>query len=618
MIDNYRALPIGTMISDYQIQGVLGQGAFGITYLANDIATNLKVAIKEYYPREFAVRDSTLTVKASGSKEDRDNFKWGLERFEDEARVIALFQHPNIVTVERFFRENGTAYLVMEYCDGIPLDEQLKEVSFLSQQDLIKLIVPILNALELIHNSKYLHRDIKPGNIYIRSNGTPILLDFGAARQDLVSHSRSITSLATPGYAPYEQYSTHAEQGPSSDIYGFAATLYKVVTGKRPLDAPSRVLDDTQLKAKNIASGQYDENILNAIDAGLAVKPSDRPSSIAAWRKIFGPLVVSNSDEVKNTTDFGEYIRFDSPTVDLDPIDNSPRIGFMDGKTTHAKIYTVVGLGVLLLLICLGYLNFVDGNIPHINPKPVPIPLAKTNDPSINNQPASPSLSPSQGPIANPSNLPACPSSVPSSSWTNCYGTFTFSSTGPNKGDKYTGTFKDGEFDGQGVYLFGDGKRYVGSIKRGKRDGYGTLFASTGAISYRGIWSNDLPINEVIITKDSPRSEDLTLEQCNQIAGFTRKDLPKVVDNITKWTHTTCVVGPVRPAIVYWYEVDTADIYHQSLINYLREDTKKSVCTKEMRKLLSGLDVKYTYTYSSKKNYDTIGSLYYSLADCRK
>ena len=110
----------------------------------------------------------------------------------------------------------------------------------------------------------------------------------------------------------------------------------------------------------------------------------------------------------------------------------------------------------------------------------------------------------------------------------------------------------------------------------------------------------------------------MTLDQCNQIAVITRKGLPKTVDNITKWTHTTCIAGPVRPAIVYWYEVDTSENYGQPLINYLREDTRKNVCGKDMRQLLSSLDVKYTYTYSSKKNYDTIGSLYYSLADCRK
>ena len=595
MSDNYRALPKGTKLFEYIIEGVLGQGSFGITYLATEIKNNVQVAIKEYYPREFAVRDTTLTVKASGSKDDRDNFKWGLDRFRAESRVIALFQHPNIVGVKRFFNANGTAYLVMEYCNGIPLDEQLKQIGALSQNELIKLINPILDALELIHNSKYLHRDVKPGNIYIRNDGTPILLDFGAARQDLVSHSRSITSLATPGYAPYEQYSTNSHQGPSTDIYGFAATLYRVVTGKRPVDSPSRFMDDTLEKAQDIAAGKYDKDILRAIDAGLALKPTERPESIHEWRKMFGPMFSKNNyANEKEQSPHSEYIRveFDNPkSINPEPT----KIQLMEGKGTKSKILTLIGLGIFLIFIGFGYTNYLETNKPHTTPKPVPIPLASNNVIGESDS-AAPSPPPNKSePLPSSNGLPACPVNLPISSWNNCFGTYKFPPGGKRAGDSYKGAFMDG-----------------------KREGYGIYTNAQGVVEYKGMWKNNEPINEMIVTPDSGRQSDLTLAQCNETADYLKKDLPKKVDSITNWTRTTCSMGANRPVFTYWYEVDTDDDFTQSTVNYLREDARRIVCGKSFTKIIPSLDIKYNYTYGAKKNFKYVGSLYFSLADCRK
>lgn len=616
MSDNYRALPKGTRLSDYLIEGVLGQGSFGITYLATELATNIKVAIKEYYPREFAIRDTTLTVKASGSKDDRDNFKWGLERFRMESRVIALFQHPNIVGVKRFFNANGTAYLVMEYCDGIPLDEQLKVVGSLSQKELIKLVNPILDALEIIHNSKYLHRDVKPGNIYIRNDGTPILLDFGAARQDLVSHSRSITSLATPGYAPYEQYSTNSNQGPSTDIYGFAATLYRVVTGKRPIDSPTRFMDDTLLKAQDVAAGKYDLEILKAIDSGLALKPNQRPASISEWRKMFGPNFLSkNSASQKNAFSQNEYIRVDFD--DLKPQVQDPiKIHLMEGKSTTTKILTLFGLGIFLILIGLGYVNYLETNKPHTVPKPVSIPLASSTPPSPENKSNSPqSITEPKIESSPPAGMPACSKSVSSSAWTDCIGTYTFPAGEDHAGDSYTGPFKKGYFHGKGVYRLASGARYEGNLNYGKREGYGTYFDEKGVVKYRGIWNNDAPINEVIITPDKPRPATKTIEDCTRIADYTKKSLPKILDSVTTWTTTSCAMGKFRPILTYWYEANSNESYSQSRINLLREATKRDLCGGDARGLLDGLDIEYKYVDAKTRR--TFGSMYLSLADCR-
>lgn len=286
MKEDLRALPRGFKISDYRIDGVLGQGGFGITYLAIDTMLDRRVAIKEYYPREFAVRDGERTILPAGSVEDRETFEWGLARFLEEARILARFEHPNIIAVRRFFEANGTAYLVMDYCEGESLDEIVKRDGPLNLERLNAVLLPLLDGLEQVHATNFLHRDIKPANIYIRSDGSPVLLDFGAARQEVVGPSRSVTTLATPGYAAFEQYSTKGKQGPWTDIYGMAATLYRAVTGEKPQDSPDRMLDDTLQPAAELSRGRVPASILTAIDKGMAVRPADRPQSVAEWRTL--------------------------------------------------------------------------------------------------------------------------------------------------------------------------------------------------------------------------------------------------------------------------------------------------------------------------------------------
>ena len=284
-----KSLPDNFQLHEFKLERFLGQGGFGITYLALDMNLMQQVAIKEYYPREFANRDSTFTIHAVGNSEDKDTFSWGLKRFLDEARVLAQLSHPNIISIKRFFEANGTAYLVMEYCDGNPLDEIIRDHGPLNQSELNDILFPLLDGLEHVHAKAFLHRDIKPANIFIKRNGSPVLLDFGAAKHEMTSHSKSVTSLATAGYAPFEQYSTKGKQGAWSDIYGLAATIYRAISGIKPQDAPDRMLEDTLEPASELLRGKFSPNDLIALDKALSIRPEARPQTIFEFRNLINP-----------------------------------------------------------------------------------------------------------------------------------------------------------------------------------------------------------------------------------------------------------------------------------------------------------------------------------------
>ena len=285
---NLIALPGGTELAgDYRIDRVLGAGGFGVTYLAEELALSRKVSIKEYFPSDFATRTNGLMANPKSQGCDGD-YNWGLERFIEEAQTLAKFNHGNIVRVYRTFRANNTAYMVLHFEEGQSLKAWLKGLGRAPRQkELDAIIAPLLDALETIHKANFLHRDIAPDNIIIRKAGDPVLIDFGAARGDIAKHSKTktVSALVKPGYSPYEQYAeTSKQQGPWTDIYALAATLYHAVTGKRPLDSPSRMLKDEMVSARNAALSSYRGTFLDAIDRGLALSIDARPQSIAAWR----------------------------------------------------------------------------------------------------------------------------------------------------------------------------------------------------------------------------------------------------------------------------------------------------------------------------------------------
>ena len=284
------ALPRGYHLHWYVLEQVLGQGGFGITYLARDTNLDQRVAIKEYLPVEVAARRNDASVRARTEEHD-ERYRWGLARFIREARTLARFDHPNIVRVLSVFEFNNTAYMVMRFEEGSNLGAVLEKRGTLPEAELMRIVQPILDGLELVHNAGFIHRDIKPDNIHIRADGSPVLLDFGSARQP-VTHAPSMTILVAPGYAPFEQYYSSGEnQGPWTDIYALGATCYRAISGAAPLDAIARskgVLGsarDMLVPPSVVGAGRYSERLLKAVDHALEFEERKRPQNIADWRR---------------------------------------------------------------------------------------------------------------------------------------------------------------------------------------------------------------------------------------------------------------------------------------------------------------------------------------------
>jgi serine/threonine protein kinase len=287
------SLKPGHRLHWYRIGKVLGHGGFGITYLAHDSNLDQEVAIKEYLPMELAVRERDSSVHPA-SDIHGERFKWGLDRFMAEAQTLARFKHPNIVRVLAVFEANRTGYMVMEYEQGDTLHEILTGRNTLDEAELLSIVLPILGGLEKVHERGFIHRDIKPANIFIREDRSPVLIDFGSARQALGAETGGLTTLVSPGYAPFEQYFSKGEQqGPWTDIYGLGATLYRAVTGRPPQDAlqRSQVLHeaarDTLGDVREIGQGRYSAPFLKAIDHALQFRQKDRPQTVAEWRREF-------------------------------------------------------------------------------------------------------------------------------------------------------------------------------------------------------------------------------------------------------------------------------------------------------------------------------------------
>jgi WD40 repeat protein len=280
------ALPTGTeLVGDFRIERVLGAGGFGITYLATETALARQVTIKEYFPSDFAARNEDLGA-VPRSSDSAGDYQWGLDRFLDEAQTLARFDHRHICRVYRYFRANNTGYMVLHFEEGASLKGWIKGLGRAPRQAELDLIIaPLLDALEIIHAADFLHRDIAPDNIMVRTDGSPVLIDFGSARGDIAQHSRKVSALVKPGYSPYEQYAeTGKQQGPWTDIYALGATLYHCITGRRPPDSPSRIIKDEYVPAKDAALSSYRPKFLAAIDRALALDIDKRPPTVHAWR----------------------------------------------------------------------------------------------------------------------------------------------------------------------------------------------------------------------------------------------------------------------------------------------------------------------------------------------
>jgi serine/threonine protein kinase len=281
-------LPPGYTLDVYEFERVLGNpGSFGVTYAARDKNTSGRVAIKELFPSDFVVRNRKGRVLVQTAA-DEDIFREAMRMFRQEANILSQVKHENVVRVIDYLEANGTAYMVMEYEDGYDLNEHLEmqKPQRPNENELRKLLLPLLDGLEAVHNLNYLHRDIKPSNLYLTRKHRLLLLDFGAARQVVVSRSRPLTEILTAPFGPIEQYGQTLAQGPFTDIYAIGVVLFSAMqSGVKFPAAPDRLRKDTFVPLQQALRGsEYSQGFLAAVDWALQVRGQDRPQNIAAWR----------------------------------------------------------------------------------------------------------------------------------------------------------------------------------------------------------------------------------------------------------------------------------------------------------------------------------------------
>ena len=300
-------LSIGSRLEEYRIESILGTGGFGVTYKAWDTHLETWVAIKEYFPIEWSFRGRdgvAVHPTTQGRQRTTDgtlsDYEWGLNRFLDEARILARIKNVFVVRINRYFRANGTAYIVMDYEEGEPLSALLERQGILSENDILGLLQEVLPALQAVHDQGYLHRDLKPGNLYVRSrDGCVMLIDFGAARQAIGRSSKSVTGLVTPGYSPPEQYAIRSDRyGNWTDIYALGAVLYRCISGAAPVEAAERLINDSLKPARECGAGRYNPELLAVVDKALALRPDDRYQSVA---EIWQELNISMASERSTT-----------------------------------------------------------------------------------------------------------------------------------------------------------------------------------------------------------------------------------------------------------------------------------------------------------------------------
>lgn len=346
------------LIGRYVIQKVLGQGGFGITYLGIDKLYGNKVAIKEYYPQKIAMRKAQYEdVVTVTSIEEKNNYNKGKKRFLDEAQVMARFnKNEGIVKILDFFEANNTAYIVMEYLEGITLKQYLVKYGVLQFRNLIEMMLPLLEALIEIHSQGLIHRDISPDNIMVQHNGKLKLMDFGAARDYTESGNKSLTVILKPGYAPPEQYQTHGVQGPWTDIYALCATIYKCLTGITPPDAIARVMDD-KFKEPDQLDGKLSPDIKKILWKGMNIFPEERYQDIVEFGEDVYDALFTPEENKKLDLDNEKNIDedLDSPDKDNESVLEDDKIEGAVKKTSIPKKEKRKSpvKKVLVIIVCL-------------------------------------------------------------------------------------------------------------------------------------------------------------------------------------------------------------------------------------------------------------------------
>ena len=424
------ALSPGTGLDGrYTIERRIASGGFGITYAARHRTLDRVVAIKEHFPRQLAARDPT-TERVQPT--NPSVYQWALDRFLQEGRSLARCKHPNIVDVADVFEANGTAYMVLAYEEGTSLAQWLARLGRPpSQSELDAIVVPLLDALETVHGKGMLHRDIAPDNIIVRRNGSPCLIDFGAARAAIANQSHAISAIVKSGYSPPEQYTTTGRaQGPWSDIYAFGATLWRCVTGDRPVEATDRMIGDRLGSIHDAATDRnaWRRSFLDGIDAALRLKQQDRPQSVAAWRSMLSPVAAATSrtQEVKgqDASRGASVPRSAAPTASLDATSTDGPVTFgalasppldLTRASGGSRVPRVLIVGISLAVLSAGIWYVGNGGRPWpagsaVESQPVTGPTRQPPAPSAA-RPQTPPLLPQ--PAAPPAQSTGEPATVP-------------------------------------------------------------------------------------------------------------------------------------------------------------------------------------------------------------
>jgi len=281
-----QALPSGYRLNEYTIVRKIGGGGFSMVYLARDDA-NQPVAIKEYLPGALVLRTEGSVLVQANSTENNAIFRHGMKCFFEEGRALALIDHPNVVRVINFFRANDTVYMVMRFERGKTLQQHIQANRGSIRESFIRRVfAQLLNGLREVHTHKLLHLDIKPSNLYVRLDGSPVLIDFGAARQTLSQEENKLQPMYTPGFAAPEQYHNRERLGPWTDIYSVGASLYACLAGYPPQAADARLLCDKLVSATTNWRGQYSDQLLTTIDSCLKLNYMERPQSVFSLQKV--------------------------------------------------------------------------------------------------------------------------------------------------------------------------------------------------------------------------------------------------------------------------------------------------------------------------------------------
>lgn len=454
-------LAAGTILQNkYLIGRVLGQGGFGITYLAWDMDLNIKLAIKEYLPRDFATRSLGETEVSLYTGDSRRFFEEGRDKFLEEARTLARFEeHPNIVSVRDFFRENKTAYFVMSYIEGVTVKEYVKQAGDkLDYSTALAIMMPVMDALAEVHSAGILHRDISPDNIFITDKGVVKLLDFGAARQAVGEHSKSLSVVLKPGYAPEEQYRSKGHQGPWTDVYAVGATVYRMITGVVPPDSLDRLAREELIPPSRL---------------GVALPPAGEAALLKA-------LAVLANDRFQNIREFQQALTTGQApgpqkTIGLAPNYQVPVQAYQDkGAVSKARPRLLLAaLAAVLVSLVMGgawWLLSPDettGSYVFADGRQYQGSL-KNNIPHGHGTVEVPAQGKYEGDWRGGKET----------------GQHTFIYT---NGNKYVGEMADGQPGGQGTMNQANGTTYSGTWKEGKPDGQGLLKSANGS-SYEGDW----------------------------------------------------------------------------------------------------------------------------------